>query len=63
MGLARKAGTEEMLVEMGVDAGSGFGSRGRGMRGRGRFDPGELPGSHLPAEIIYSSWSCSQRCS
>ena len=42
MGLARKAGTEEMLVELAIDVGPSGGFRGRGMRGRGRFDPGSL---------------------
>lgn len=41
MGLARKAGTEEMLAELAIEAGPGSGFRGRGGRGRGRFDPGE----------------------
>lgn len=45
--MARKAGTEEMLVELAIDAGPAGGFRGRGMRGRGRFDPGEY--SHMSA--------------
>ncbi|KAK9837779.1 hypothetical protein WJX74_004941 [Apatococcus lobatus] len=40
MGLARKAGTEEMLVELAIEGGPGGGFRGQGRRGRGRFDPG-----------------------
>ena len=51
MGLARKAGTEEMLAELAIETGPGGGFRGRGGRGRGRFDLGKHQVLTGPLEI------------